>query len=588
MALRHGGRILADHLAAHGVRRVFQVPGESFLAALDGLYDHEIEIVTARHEGAASMMAEATGKLTGRAGIAFVTRGPGATNAAAGVHVARQDSTPMILFVGQIDRGHRDREAFQEVDYRAMFGPLAKWVAEVDDTARLPEYVIRAFHVAQSGRPGPVVLALPEDMLSGRADVPDLAPAAPARQAIDAADVAEIDARLAAAERPLIVVGGPYWSGAAADALAAYAEARGIPVAASFRRQDRIDNRHPVYAGDLGVGMNPALGRRLAAADCLLVLGARLGDIASGGYRLLDPAAPPAILHVHPAPDLPSTVFRADLAVAAQAADMATRLAERPAGRTSGAAAEARAEYEAWQTPRPSPGALKLETVVAHLAEALPDEAIITNGAGNYAAWLHRYYRFRRFGTQLAPTSGSMGYGLPAAIAAALEHRDRPVVCLAGRRLLPDDRQRAGDGGPASGPDHRAGVQQRALRHDPDASGAQLSRPGQRHRPRQSRLRRPGAGARRGRRDGGARRRFPRRARTRTRGGGTGAHRAAARSARRCRPAPPCRRRGRRPSHHNFKKLSHDIARPAAVAYEGPCTSRAPHPPSPPSRRRRA
>ncbi len=432
MVVRHGGRILADHLAAHGVRRVFLVPGESFLAALDGLYDLDIQVVGARHEGAAAMMAEATGKLTGRPGVAFVTRGPGATNASAGVHVARQDSTPMVLFVGQIARAHRDREAFQEVDYRAMFGPLAKWVAEVDDAARLPEYVTRAFHVAQSGRPGPVVLALPEDMLSTIIDVPDLAPTAPARHAIDESDVEEIDARLARAVRPMIVVGGPHWSEAAARAVTRYGEARGIPVAVTFRRQDRIDNDDPVYCGDLGVGMNPRLGARLAQADCLLLLGARFGDIASGGYARISPAAPPAILHVHPSPDLPGSVFRADVAVAARADDMALRLAALPGDRTRGDAVAARADYEAWQVPHETPGSLKMERVVAHLAEILPDDAIVTNGAGNYAAWLHRYYRFRRFGTQLAPTSGSMGYGLPAAIAASLEHPERTIICLAG------------------------------------------------------------------------------------------------------------------------------------------------------------
>ena len=432
--ITHGGLAIAQALRRHGITRVFQVPGESFLAALDGLAEVGIDIVTCRHEGAAAMAAEATGKLTGRPGVAFVTRGPGATNASAGVHVARQDSTPMILFVGQIARGHRDREAFQEVDYRAMFAPLAKWVAEVDDPGRLPEYVNRAFLVAQAGRPGPVVLALPEDVLSAECPAAELAPTALPRSAVAAEDVAEIAERLARAERPLVVVGGPGWSQGAADDLARFAEGWRLPVAAMFRRQDRIDNRSPAYAGDLGVGMNPRLGARLRAADLLLLLGARFGDIATGGYELLDPGrSGPAILHVHPEPDLPGRVFRTELSLAARAADVAAALAGLPARPHRGIGmAEARAEYEAWQRPHETPGAVKMERVVAWLSANLPEDAILTNGAGNYAAWLHRYFRFKRFGTQLAPTSGSMGYGLPAAIAAKLEHPGRTVVCLAG------------------------------------------------------------------------------------------------------------------------------------------------------------
>ncbi len=435
MALRHGGRILADQLAIHGVRRVFSVPGESFLAALDGFLDAGIENVVCRHEGGAAMMAEATGKLGNRPGVAFVTRGPGATNAACGVHVARQDSTPMILFVGQIARGHRDREAFQEVDFRAMFAPLAKWAAEIDDTARIPEYVGRAFHVAMSGRPGPVVLSLPEDMLSAIADVPDrAAPAAPLA-AVPEAAVAAVEAALAGAARPLVIAGGPLWTAGAAADLARFAGARGLPVAVPFRRQDYLDNRLPAYVGDLAVGMNPRLGQRLRNADLLLVLGARLGDIATGGYELLDPAGPlPRIVHVHPDPDEPGRVFSPAPAIAAHAPDLLAALAARNAGPGPwGAwAAEARAEYEAWQRPKETPGAVKMEQAIGWLSDHLPEDALVTNGAGNYAAFLHRYFRFKRFRTQLAPTSGSMGYGFPAAIAAKLAHPDRTVVCLAG------------------------------------------------------------------------------------------------------------------------------------------------------------
>jgi acetolactate synthase-1/2/3 large subunit len=432
---RHGGRILADQLALHGVRRVFSVPGESFLAALDGFLDAGIENVVCRHEGGAAMMAEAAGKLTNRPGVAFVTRGPGATNASAGVHVARQDSTPMILFVGQIARGHRDRGAFQEVDFRAMFGPLAKWAAEIEDTARIPEYVGRAFHEAMSGRPGPVVLALPEDMLSDVADVPDLPPAALPLAAVPEAAVAAVEAALAEARRPLVVVGGPLWTAAAAADLARFAGARGLPVAVTFRRQDYLDNRHPSYVGDLGVGMNPKLGARLAEADLILALGTRLGDTATNGYELIDPARPgPRIVHVHPDPGEPGRVWRPAVSIAARAPDLLAALAGRNAapGAWGDWAAELRADYDAWQAPRETPGAVKMEAVVRWLSDNLQEDAIVTNGAGNYAAFLHRYFRWKGFRTQVAPTSGSMGYGFPAAIAAALEHPGRTVVCLAG------------------------------------------------------------------------------------------------------------------------------------------------------------
>lgn len=434
--MRHGGQILVDHLKAEGIRRVFSVPGESFLAVLDGLHGSGIQNIVCRHEGGAAMMAEAHAKLTGAVGIAFVTRGPGATNAASGVHVARQDSTPMILFVGQIDSRHRDREAFQEVDYRATFGTLAKWAAEVDDLHRLPEYLSRAFHVAQSGRPGPVVLALPENMLSARADVPDL----PARKApVTAPAEVQVQAvwdALQDARKPLVVVGGPHWSAQAALDLADLATASGLPVALGFRRQDRIDNRHPYYAGDLGVGMNPALAARLAGADCLLVLGARLGEVATGGYAIINPAAPgKTLIHIHADPDELGRVFRPDVAIAQTAPAMVAALAASiPQGLPdwSDWAHAAHADYLAWIAPRDTPGAVKLEQVMVWLSDALPEDAIVANGAGNCAAWLHRYFRPRTYPGQLAPTSGSMGYGFPAAVAASLEHPDKTVVCLAG------------------------------------------------------------------------------------------------------------------------------------------------------------
>ncbi|WP_084861779.1 thiamine pyrophosphate-binding protein [Salibaculum halophilum] len=432
---RHGGQILVDQLQRLGVRRVFSVPGESFLAALDGLHDSGIANIVCRHEGGAAMMAEAHGKMTGQPGTCFVTRGPGATNASAGVHVARQDSTPMVLFVGQVARAHRDREAFQEVDYRAMFGGLAKWVAEVEQTERLPEYIARAFCVAVSGRPGPVVLALPEDMLSARVARPAIRAPLVELAAPHAGAAEEALDWLARAERPLVVVGGPHWSKDAAQDLAMFAETQGLPVALGFRRQDYLDNRHPCYAGDLSVGMNPGLAERVKAADALLVIGSPLGDIETRGYTLIDPADPHCrICHVHSDPGEPGRVYPPELAVTADAVTFTRALAHLPAcGRDwSDWTRAARADYAAWVAPQETPGAVKLEEVVRWLSDTLPEDAILTNGAGNYAAWLHRYFCYKRHGTQLAPTSGSMGYGFPAAVSAALEHPDRTVVCFAG------------------------------------------------------------------------------------------------------------------------------------------------------------
>ncbi|WP_313135485.1 thiamine pyrophosphate-binding protein [Paracoccus jeotgali] len=436
---RHGGQILVDALRLNGVERVFSVPGESFLAVLDGLYDSGIQNIVCRQEGGAAMMAEAHGKLTGRPGIAIVTRGPGATNASAGVHVARQDSTPMILLVGQIARADRDREAFQELDYRRVFGGLAKWVAEIDDIARIPEYIARAFHLAMSGRPGPVVLALPEDMLSASAAIADLPAARPVMNApSDSAVDAVVDA-LGKAQRPLIVPGGSVWSARAADDLARLAEAWQAPVAVPFRRQDRMDNRLPQYVGDLGVGMNPALGAALRQADLVISLGSRLGDTLTDGYALMNPAEGQGrrIVMVHPDPDQIGTLWRADPGICADPQAMLAALASRKATRSfANWTTGLRAAYEDWQRPRPTPGAVRMEEVIGWLSANLPDDAVLTNGAGNYAAFLHRYFRFKQVFTQLAPTSGSMGYGLPAAIAAKLQMPERTVVCLAGDGCL--------------------------------------------------------------------------------------------------------------------------------------------------------
>lgn len=435
---RHGGKILSDQLVKLGVKRVFSVPGESFLAALDGLYDSDIQNVVCRHEGGAAMMAEAYGKMTGQPGVCFVTRGPGATNASAGVHIAMQDSTPMVLFIGQIDNRHTDRETFQEVDYRAMFGDLAKWVAQVDQTDRLPEYIARAFRVATSGRPGPVVLALPENMLSAESDVPDFAGAMDIVSDVSEASIEDILQRLSAAKCPLVIAGGPHWSAKSQRDLERFAEASGLPIAASFRRQDMIANSHPNYVGDLNVGINPKLAQRVRDTDCLLLLGTRFGDIATQAYMLVDPADPQkTILHIHADAEEMGRVYGVDAGLVARAdhviglmADIASKI-DWPETLFNWTTA-ARADYEAWLTPQESPGDVKQELVIKWLSDDLPKDAILTNGAGNYAAWLHRYFVYKQYGTQLAPTSGSMGYGFPAAISASLQHPDRDVVCLAG------------------------------------------------------------------------------------------------------------------------------------------------------------
>jgi acetolactate synthase-1/2/3 large subunit len=431
--MRHGGKILVDQLKIQGVERVFCVPGESYLPALDGLYESGIETIVGRQEGGVAMMAEAHGKLTGTPGIAFVTRGPGATSASAGVHVAFQDSTPMILFVGQVASDQRDREAFQEVDYRQMYEPLAKWAAEIDRIDRIPEYISRAFHVAVSGRSGPVVLSLPEDMLSATADVLDALPANPARQMVCDEEVSEVIDRLKRAQRPFVIVGGSGWSAEAANNLGYFAAALGLPVGVSFRCQDYFDNRHPNYVGDVGIAPNPELAEQVRNSDCLLVLGARLGEMTSSGYRLFDvPNPKQGLIHIHADADELGRVYRPEFGLACRAADFLARAVGLTEGMTKQSPSVARKSYEAWQEPLPTPGAVKMEQVIHHLSEVLAENAIITNGAGNYAAWLHRYFCYKSYRTQLAPTSGSMGYGLPAAVAAKLNHPDREVICLAG------------------------------------------------------------------------------------------------------------------------------------------------------------
>ena len=436
-SLQSGGQLIVENLALHGVDQVFCVPGESYLAVLDALHDaNSIAVTVCRQEGGAAMMADAYGKLTGRPGICFVTRGPGATNASPGVHIAFQDSTPLILFIGQVGRGMQDREAFQEIDYRRMYGQMAKWVAQIDDARRIPEYLARAFATATSGRPGPVVLALPEDMLRDKVAAPRAQPYRPVVTRPGAEDLAAFAGRLAAAERPLLVLGGGGWSPEGVAAIGRFAAAWDLPVACSFRRQDRFDNMSEHYVGDVGIGPNPKLAARVKESDCLVLLGGRLGEMPSSGYSLLripDPAQP--LIHVHAGAEELGLVYQADLAINANPAAFALAAAALPAPASPRWAAwrqAARADYLAWSTPPVTPGPLQMGEVVRTLAERLGPDMILCNGAGNYATWLHRFHRYRRFGGQLAPASGSMGYGTPAAVAAKRVHRDRPVVAFAG------------------------------------------------------------------------------------------------------------------------------------------------------------
>lgn len=434
--LRTGGEILVDCLRMNGVERIFCIPGESYLAVLDAFVDSEIKVTVGRQEGGVAMMAEAWGKLTGRPGIAFVTRGPGATNAAAGVHVAQQDSTPMILFVGQIARDMRGRDAFQEVNFVQMFSGMAKWVAEIDTAARVPEMVARAFATAMAGRPGPVVLALPEDMLTEAASVASVAAVAPAEPEPSAVERARFEMLLAEAERPVVIVGGSRWSEAAVERLNQVAHAWAMPVATAFRRQELFDNLDPHYAGDLGIGVNPALRARIEAADLIVLVGDRLSEMASQGYTLLNiPTPRQTLVHVHPGAEELGRVYQPTLAInAAPGPFLEAWSALRPpnAPAWSGEAEAAHQAYLSWSEPTVSPGGVDLGAVMGVIRERLPDDGVMVNGAGNFAGWVHRFHRYRRLGTELAPASGTMGYGLPAAIAAKLFDPDRPVVCVAG------------------------------------------------------------------------------------------------------------------------------------------------------------
>jgi acetolactate synthase I/II/III large subunit len=426
---RHGGKVLVDQLVVHGADTVFSVPGESFLALLDGLYDSPLRLITCRHEAGASNMADAYGKLTGRPGIAVVTRGPGATHASVGVHTAFQDSTPLILLVGQVASDQEEREAFQEVDYRRMFGPMAKWVAQIDRVDRIPEYVARAFSTACAGRPGPVVLALPEDMLATEVDVQDAEPFHVVQPHPGPEQIESLRGLLERAERPFVLLGGAAWTPRAAQDIRAFVEANELPAGAAFRRQDAIDNDSPSYVGDVGIGINPKLATRVRDADLLLAIGPRLGEMTTSGYTLIDKQT---LVHVHPGAEELGRVYRPALPILSGMEQFAAAVRHlRVEPRWSESTRAARAEYEAWQQPEPMPGTLDLGVCIAHLRERVPD-AIVTNGAGNFSAWVHRFWRYHDYPTQLAPTSGAMGYGVPAAVAAKLVRPKRTVICFAG------------------------------------------------------------------------------------------------------------------------------------------------------------
>ena len=435
---RTGGQILVGQLVSHGVKHVFCVPGESFLAVLDALVDVNIEVTVCRQEGGAAMMADAHGKLTGQPGICMVTRGPGASNALAGIHIAKQDSTPVIVFVGQIERGMREREAFQEMDYRAVFGQAAKWATEIDDPARIPEILSRAFHVATSGRPGPVVIALPEDMLVELATVPD----APHYEAIDSApstgQMADLAKRLAQAKAPVAILGGARWNATAVKQFVEFAERFKLPVAVSFRRQMLFPATSPCFIGDVGIGLNPDLLKRIQDADLVLLVGGRMSEMPSQAYTLFDiPVPKQTLVHVHPDSGELGRVYRAAVAINASPIAFASELIALPtpsATPWAAGTASMHQSYLNWSDPVPikTPGALQMGGVMAYLESKLPADAIMANGAGNFATWLHRFHRFTQFGTQLAPTSGSMGYGLPAAVGAKRIAPDKLVVCFAG------------------------------------------------------------------------------------------------------------------------------------------------------------
>ncbi len=430
-------QVLVAQLVANSVEHVFCVPGESYLAVLDALRDSGIAVTVCRQEGGAAMMAEAVGKATGRPGVCFVTRGPGATNAAAGIHIAHQDSTPMIMFVGQVQRAVRGREAFQELDYPAVFGSMTKWTAEIDDAERVPEFVARAFHMASSGRPGPVVLSLPRDMLTETVMARACATYESVESSPGEAEMARLAEMLAEAERPFFLLGGSRWTEATRGLMHDAAERLGVPVGTSYRRAPLFDAVHANYAGDVGLAPNPKLIARVKASDLVVVIGARLSEIATQGYTLFEAPEPrTTLVHVYPSVEELGRVFRPDLAIHATPTRFVpalARLAVTPQAGWRAQAGAAHADYLAWsEIATPQPGGVNLGEVVIWLRDTLPEDAILCNGAGNYAAWIHRFFRFRRFASHIAPTSASMGYGIPAAVAMARLNPGRTIVSLNG------------------------------------------------------------------------------------------------------------------------------------------------------------
>ena len=433
--MRTGGQILVDQLELNGADLAFCLPGESYLPVLDALYVSPIRLVTCRHEQGAANAAEAYGKLTGRPGICLVTRGPGATQAAVGVHTAKQDSSPMLLLVGQVPRAFRGREAWQELDYAQVFGGIAKSAWEIDGPERIPEHMAEAYAIAISGRPGPVVLALPEDVLAEQADVADGARVEAPQVAPAAAELAQLRELLAAAERPLVVVGEGGWTAETSRDVQVFCEANALPVASAFRCQDYVDNRSSSYVGVLGVAMDEAIAARLRDADLVLAIGGRLGEVPTRRYSLLEPPDPrQTLVHVHPDRTELGRVYVPDLAIAATLPDAAAalRALEPVEPRWGEWTAGARREYEATLVHEPMEGDVDLGEIQAFLRARLPGDAVQTCGAGNFTVWAHRFARFTEFGTQACPRSGSMGYGLPAAVAAQLVHPDRVVVCFTG------------------------------------------------------------------------------------------------------------------------------------------------------------
>ena len=433
-----GGKALIDALIANGAKKAFGVPGESYLAALDALHDVQdtLDFIICRHEAGAANMAEAYGKLTGEPGICFVTRGPGTTHATIGLHTAFQDSTPMIMLIGQVAADQVEREAFQEIDYRRFLSEVTKWTAEINDASRIAEYIGRAFRVATSGRPGPVAIALPEDMLRDLCPPQKSIPYTPALAHPGKTDMAKLKALMDKAERPLVMIGGSGWDNTSVKEIETFAENNDLPICVSFRCQDRFNNNHPNYAGDMGIGANPKLIKRMQNADVLLALGPRLGEMTTGGYeRLSVPVPNQTLIHIHQGAEELGRVYQPDLAINATPKTIAPLLAEIMFdGRSSWQAAtvEARSDFEAWTVPTENPGDVKVAALYEHMRTALPEDAILCNGAGNYAAWLHRFHRYQTFPSQLAPTSGAMGYGVPAAIAAKITHPERTVIACAG------------------------------------------------------------------------------------------------------------------------------------------------------------